>query len=303
MSDMTPDAKALADLFTTYRTPPAGMIAKLPKPTNRNNDKGTCNVCKGWHGLPAVHLDYMGHAEVTDALTSSDPCWSWAPMALDDKGLPAVIAIRDDAQNVKSLTMWITLTVHGHSRPGVGTCDWKGADTYKELIGDAIRNAAMRFGVGLSLWSKAEGVDRAVEAGMHVDADSHPDEDTAPPRKAAPAKKAAAKKAAPPRSAPTPPQAAPPDPEPASDPEPAQDQTVAADPATDDRPAADDGAPVPQETLDDIGELIGKLRGPQARAYADYRRKTGFSSPADLDLSGAFALYDFLEQLVASGAA
>ena len=42
-------------------------------------------------------------------------------------------------------------TVCGVTRIGVG--DGK---SMKELIGDAIRNAAMRFGVALDLWSKEE---------------------------------------------------------------------------------------------------------------------------------------------------
>lgn len=85
-------------------------------------------------------LDYVGHAAVTDRLNSVDPTWEWRPMAITETGLPAI----DEKGN-----LWIYLTVLGVTRIGVG--DGKNA---KELIGDAIRNGAMRFGVALELWSK-----------------------------------------------------------------------------------------------------------------------------------------------------
>ncbi len=89
-----------------------------------------------------TQLDYVGHAAVTDRLLAIDPEWSWEPFALDEHGLPAL----DRAGN-----LWIRLTVAGTTRVGVG--DGKNA---KEIIGDALRNAAMRFGVALDLWSKEE---------------------------------------------------------------------------------------------------------------------------------------------------
>lgn len=92
-------------------------------------------------------LDYVGHAAVTDRLLTVDPGWSWEPFALDDHGLPAL----DRAGN-----LWIRLTICGTTRIGVG--DGKSA---KECIGDAIRNAAMRFGVALDLWAKEDLVEFA----------------------------------------------------------------------------------------------------------------------------------------------
>lgn len=89
-----------------------------------------------------AQLDFVGHAVVTDRLLMVDPAWSWEPFALDANGLPAV----DQRGN-----LWIKLTVCGVTRIGVG--DGKSP---KELIGDALRNAAMRFGVALDLWSKEE---------------------------------------------------------------------------------------------------------------------------------------------------
>jgi hypothetical protein len=89
-----------------------------------------------------MQLDYVGHAAVTDRLLSVDPTWTWEPMATTPDGLP----MPDSHGN-----LWIRLTVCGVTRIGVG--DGK---SMKELIGDAIRNAAMRFGVALDLWSKEE---------------------------------------------------------------------------------------------------------------------------------------------------
>jgi hypothetical protein len=89
-----------------------------------------------------ITLDYVGHAAVTDRLLAVDPEWSWRPLATDDHGLPLL----DSKGN-----LWIEMTVCGVTRIGVG--DGKSA---KEVIGDAIRNCAMRYGVALDLWSKEE---------------------------------------------------------------------------------------------------------------------------------------------------
>jgi hypothetical protein len=53
--------------------------------------------------------------------------------------------------------MWGKLTVLGVSRIGFGDSAGKtGPNAIKEVIGDFIRNAAMRFGVATYLWSKSE---------------------------------------------------------------------------------------------------------------------------------------------------
>lgn len=133
---MTPEKAA------ALRAPfPPGSIGQLPKPYKRDSPKGTCSECGGYHGLPAVHLDYVGHAATTDRLLSVDPRWTWEPMAYTPEGLPL---IRDGQ-------LWIRLTVCGVTRPGVGD-----GSSDKERIGDAIRNAAMRFGVALDLWAKED---------------------------------------------------------------------------------------------------------------------------------------------------
>jgi hypothetical protein len=53
--------------------------------------------------------------------------------------------------------MWIRLTVCNTSRLGYGHAgDKSGGDAIKEVIGDALRNAAMRFGAALDLWHKGD---------------------------------------------------------------------------------------------------------------------------------------------------
>lgn len=117
-------------------------VGKLPKPYKKDSAKGQCKECDGFHGLPAMHLDYVGHAAVVDRLLSIDPAWSWEPMATSPDGLPMT-----DAKG----NLWIRMTVCGVTRIGVGD----GPDA-KQVVSDALRNAAMRFGVALDLWSKEE---------------------------------------------------------------------------------------------------------------------------------------------------
>lgn len=127
---------------------PANQISKLPKPVSRDSVKGRCQECGGWHGLPAVHLDYVGHAALTDRLLDSDPSWTWEPLAMSPDGLPVM-------DNMGG--MWIRLTVCGVTRLGYGHAgDKQGGDAIKEVIGDALRNAAMRFGAALDLWHKGD---------------------------------------------------------------------------------------------------------------------------------------------------
>jgi hypothetical protein len=141
---------------------PANLISKRPKPYKKDAEKGTCRECGQYHGLPAMHLDYVGHAALTDRLLDADPMWTWEPVA-DPKslGLPTADG-----------GMWIRLTVCGVTRLGFGFPDGKvGGNAVKEVIGDALRNAAMRFGAALDLWHKGQ---------------LHEDEDEAPaPRPAA----------------------------------------------------------------------------------------------------------------------
>lgn len=141
----------------TMRTAfPAHQISKLPKPTKAQTDavkadfqKGIrCTICGGWHHPSVIHLDYVGHASLTDRLLDVDPDWTWEPVAFGQNGLPAMDAIGG---------MWIRLTVCGVTRLGYGHAGEKtGGDAIKEVIGDALRNAGMRFGAALDLWHKGD---------------------------------------------------------------------------------------------------------------------------------------------------
>lgn len=123
-------------------------INKKPQPLKKGAEKGRCKECSGYHGLPAIHLDYVGHAAATDRFLQVDPDWTWEPLAVDERGLPAFDQLGG---------LWIRLTIAGTTRLGYGFADGQaGGNAIKEAIGDALRNAGMRFGVGLDLWRKED---------------------------------------------------------------------------------------------------------------------------------------------------
>lgn len=130
------------------------LVNWLPKPMLKREEmekipKHTCPVCGQWHAKDKVmHLSYVGHAALTDRLLDVDPLWSWEPLAFDDRGLP---------QLDQDGGMWIRLTILGITRLGYGDAGTKkGPDATKERIGDALRNAAMRFGCALEFWHKGD---------------------------------------------------------------------------------------------------------------------------------------------------
>jgi hypothetical protein len=178
---MTETAKTGLDLL---REPfPPHQISKLPKPTKKQTDDvkadfkagKRCQVCGAWHHPDVVHLDYVGHAALTHRLLDADPNWTWEPMACGPDGLPALD---------RNGGMWIRLTICGVTRIGYGSADGKsGGDAIKEVIGDALRNAGMRFGAALDLWHKGD---------LHGDADGDSDagSQTQQPSQAKPASKA-----------------------------------------------------------------------------------------------------------------
>lgn len=153
MADGQTNIRAELTGLELLRAPfPPNCISKLPKPTKAQTDavkadfkKGVrCRLCGSWHHPDVVHLDYVGHAALTDRLLDADPEWTWEPAVMD--GLPNPVG-----------GMWIKLTVCGVSRIGYGSADGKtGGDAIKEIIGDALRNAAMRFGAALDLWHKGD---------------------------------------------------------------------------------------------------------------------------------------------------
>lgn len=117
------------DQLKKLREPfPANQIGKLPK--------------------GGITLDFVGHGYLTARLLDVDPLWTWEPLALDPLGLPAF----DEYGG-----LWIKLTVCGMTRLGYGDAGGKkGPSAVKEAIGDAIRNAGMRFGAALELWCKGD---------------------------------------------------------------------------------------------------------------------------------------------------
>jgi len=156
---LMPPVKASLKGLALLRAPfEKHQISKLPKGTKDQNncrpeEKKNCNVCGGWHHPRIIHLDYVGHAALTDRLLEADPMWTWEPMAVDQKGLPLF-----DANG----GLWSKLTVCGVTRLGYGNAKVKKVQDEdpgareKEIIGDALRNAAMRFGAALDLWHKGD---------------------------------------------------------------------------------------------------------------------------------------------------
>ena len=116
MTDYAED-KGLRDAL---RKPfPPNLIGKLPATPKR----------------PA--LDYVGHAAVTDRLNKLAPDWSYTVETVE----------------AHEGRCWIrgTFTLGGVSRVEFGD-----GDDPKDAVGNFIRRGAMRFGVGLDLWSREE---------------------------------------------------------------------------------------------------------------------------------------------------
>ena len=122
----------LADILTKYAVPDPKIVGKLPK--------------------GGTQLDFVGHADITRILLEIDPTWRWVPIAWDN-GRPAIHVENGMA------TMWGELTILGQARLGVGSVRADKQELDKELVGDFLRNAAMRFGICLSLWTKQEWED------------------------------------------------------------------------------------------------------------------------------------------------
>lgn len=141
----TSATEALSTIPGRYASPDPSTLAAVPK--------------------GGTNLLYMGHAEVTLALIDVDPEWGWRPAGFDANGSPQI------EEHGKRLVMWGYLTLLGVERLCVGTCEAHKADPEKELVGDLLRNGAMRFGIGTKLWSKAGDAD---PAGSGVAGRRHP---------------------------------------------------------------------------------------------------------------------------------
>lgn len=149
--------------LTLLREPfPANQVSQLPKVTCRDcsqkncsqHNPSKCGECGAWISSAHIHLLYVGHAALTDRLLDADPEWTWEPLAFGPDGLPVID---------RNGGLWIRLTVAGVTRLGYGDAQGKtGGNAVKEAIGDALRNAGMRFGAALDLWHKGD---------LHVDHD------------------------------------------------------------------------------------------------------------------------------------
>jgi hypothetical protein len=138
----------------TYSTP-----RKVTTPVENNKAEELRNILKDYakpdpsivQQLPkgGTKLDFVGHADITRILIEIDPYWSWEPCGWV-QGRPAIHIENGMA------TMWGWLTVHGKEMLGVGSVKADKGDYEKELIGDFLRNASMRYGIALSLWSKSQ---------------------------------------------------------------------------------------------------------------------------------------------------
>lgn len=132
----------LEEIIKAYGVPDPSIVGKLPR-------GGTT-------------LDFVGHAEITRILIDIDPNWNWSPIEFVN-GRPAINETNGMA------TMWGYLSINGVTRIGVGSARADKPDLDKELIGDFLRNASMRFGICLSLWSKSEWEEPAAPAVKKVD--------------------------------------------------------------------------------------------------------------------------------------
>ena len=124
--------KLLAEVLTNYAVPDPKIVGKLPK--------------------GGTQLDFVGHADITRILIEVDPMWTWEPCGWVN-GRPHIHVENGTA------TMWGHLYVHGKPMLGVGSVRADKQELDKELVGDFLRNAAMRFGISLALWTKNEWED------------------------------------------------------------------------------------------------------------------------------------------------
>lgn len=158
---------------------PEAKIGKLPKLTcgacrdsrTKNCDnhrKERCRTCGNWLSVQHTHIDYVGHADITDRFLEVDPDWDWEPVAREvDKDLLRAAIETGNPEIVKQVMdeappkmdsnggFWMRVTIAGTTRLGYGDGGGKrGPDAVKVAIGDGLRNAGMRFGVGLDMWRK-----------------------------------------------------------------------------------------------------------------------------------------------------
>lgn len=151
---------------------------------DRKHVRRKCADCGNNITTAHFHKSYVGHAHITRRLLDVDPRWFWEPMGRDipddvmvaaiqaaaQTGNPGLIDLVLQAYPPKILTledgshvMWGRLIIHDengdeHVMPGVGNAVGKawGPNALKEIIGDMLRNAGMREGMGLKMWLKQD---------------------------------------------------------------------------------------------------------------------------------------------------
>lgn len=153
--------------WAALRAPfPEDQLELKPQPLSRaDQDKGRCEAgdkysadgmfCGGWH-VRAIHLTYVGHAGVTDRLNEvcGEENWSLEPLALGPDGLPVI----------RNGQLWVRLTIWGVTKIEVGDADGRGGyEEGKVIWSDALKRAAMRFGIGTYLWSKSDKAKALIE--------------------------------------------------------------------------------------------------------------------------------------------
>lgn len=121
---------------------PEEQVGKLPKGKPRG-EKVHCTICGTSHEPNLIHLDYVGHAFVTERLNEVDPGWVMEPMLADPIQYSGSMAF-----------MPVRMTVLGVTKTDVGCADTRTDEWPKHLWSDCLTRVAMRFGVALHLWQK-----------------------------------------------------------------------------------------------------------------------------------------------------
>jgi hypothetical protein len=178
---MTDDKALWAALCAPFSDEEIELLPKYTGPmTERNgrkvpaNNKESCRECGGYHANPSIHLSYVGHAGLTMRLNDvvGQAGWDWEPMALTPTGTPAM----------SDGGMWIRMTILGVTKLGFGDSQGKtGPNATKEIIGDAMRNAAMRHGIGTYLWGKSDKARNTLVRGIAGVEDDEPPAPAVPP--------------------------------------------------------------------------------------------------------------------------
>ena len=109
-----------------------------------------CKKCRTKITEAHTCLDFVGHADVRARLLAK---WTRSGLGNRSSSPSTGSLILSDGSPVG---LWIHLTVGGVTRPGYGSCDKGKPEAIKELIGDALRNAGLSFGIAWKLWAKGE---------------------------------------------------------------------------------------------------------------------------------------------------